>query len=108
MHIGDIIGTLVGRQWAVLSAYFTILAVLQFHDRHYPLNITRVLRHAVWAASVVMTVRSLSQQLIPGEGHFFAETVHVAITLLLGALMYLLGCMFELRNEESVALRSES
>jgi hypothetical protein len=108
MYIGDIIPTLVAREWAGLSAYFTILAVLQFRDRHYPLNMARVSRHAVWAAGVVVTVHSLSQQLIPGEGHFFAETVHVAITLLIGALLYLLGCMFEVRDQQSVAVRSES
>jgi xanthine/uracil permease len=108
--IVEVTSKLLAQQWSILSAYFAVLAVFQFRNRHLPLNMARVARHSVWAAGLVATVHSLSQEVKPlaFEGRVFADTVHVLVTLLIGALLYQLGCLFEKKEEQQAVVESES
>jgi hypothetical protein len=108
--IVEVTSRLLTQQGLILSTYFAVLAVFQFRNRYLPLNMARVARHAVWAAGLVVTVHSLSQEVKPVafEGRVFGGTVHVLITLLIGALLYQLGCLFEKKDEQQAAVESES
>jgi len=108
--IVDVASNLLAQQWSILSAYVAVLAVFQFRNRHLALNMARVARHAVWAAGLVVTVHSLSEEAKPVafEGRVFADTVHVLVTVLLGALLYQLGCLFEEKEEQQAVVKSES
>jgi xanthine/uracil permease len=106
----EVTSNLLALQGSILSAYFAVLAVFQFRNRHLPLNMARVARHSVWAAGLVATVHSLSQEVKPlaFEGRVFADTVHVLVTLLIGALLYQLGCVFEKKEEQRAVVENES
>ena len=108
--IVEVTSNLLAQQWSILSAYFAVLAVFQFRNRRRPLNMARVTRHAVWAAGLVITVHSLSQEvkLLAFEGRVFADTVHVLVTMLIGALLYQLDCLFEKKEEQQAVVESES
>jgi xanthine/uracil permease len=108
--IVEVTNNLLAQQWLILSAYFAVLAAFQFRSRHLPLNMARVARHAVWAAGLVVTVHSLYQEVKPVafEGRVFADTVHVLVTVLIGALLYQLGYLFEKKEERQAVIESES
>lgn len=107
--IVEVTSSLLAQQWSILSAYFAVLAAFQFRNRHLPLNMAGVTRHAVWAAALVVTVHSLSREVKPVafEGRVFADTVNVLVTVLIGVLLYQLGCLFE-KKEDQQAVESES
>ena len=42
------------------------------------------------------------------EGRVFADTVHVLVTVLIGALLYQLGYLFEKKEEQQAVIESES
>lgn len=100
---------LVTEQAYVLSAYFAVLAILQFRYRRNALHMARVARHAVWAAGLVITVHSFSEEVSSAMAHrsFFADVVHALVTVLIGALLYQLGCLFEADEAQAVPVRSE-
>lgn len=108
--IVEVTSNLFAQQRSIVSAYFAVLAAFQFRNRHLPLNMAGVARHAVWAAGLVVTVHSLSEEVKPVafEGRVFADTVHVLITVLIGALLYQLGCLFEKKDEQQAAVEDES
>jgi hypothetical protein len=70
----------------------------------------RVARHAVWSAGLVITVHSFSHEVGgPIAQHApFVEGVHVVVTLLIGMLLYQLGCLFETTETQAVPVESES
>jgi hypothetical protein len=37
----------------------------------------------------------------------FADVVHVLVTVLVGALLYQLGCLFEAKEVQAIAVESE-
>jgi uncharacterized protein YhhL (DUF1145 family) len=94
----------------VLSAYLAVLAIFQFRDRKNALRMARVTRHAVWSAGLVITVHSFSQEVgRPIAQHaLFVEFIHVLITLLIGMLLYQLGCLFETTEMPAVPMENES
>jgi ABC-type Na+ efflux pump permease subunit len=108
--IVEVTSNLLAQQWSILSAYFAVIALFQFRNRHLPLNMARVARHAIWAAGLVVTVHSLSREVKPlaFESRVFAGTVHVLVTVLGGALLYQLGCLFEKKEEPQAVIESES
>ena len=99
---------LLSQKWYVLSAYLAVLAIFQFRDRNNALQMARVARHAVWSAGLVITVHSFSQEVGgPIAPHtLFAGVVHVLVTLLIGILVYQLGCLFE--TTQAVPVESKS
>ena len=101
---------LLSQQWYVLSAYLAVLAIFQFRDRKNALHMARVARHAVWSAGLVITVHSFSHEVGRpiAQGALFVEGVHVLVTLLIGMLLYQLGCLFETTETQAVAVESES
>ena len=101
---------LLSQQWYVLSAYLAVLAIFQIRDRKNALQMARVARHAVWSAGLVITVHSLSQEIGgPIAQHtLFVEVVHVLVTLLIGMLLYQLGCLFETAGMQAVPAENES
>ena len=108
--IVEVTSNLLAQQWSILSAYFSVLGAFQFRNRHLPLNMAGVARHAVWAAGLVVTVHSLSREVKPVafEGRVFAGALHVLITMLIGVLLYQLGCLFEKKEEQQAVVESES
>ena len=96
-------------QGYVLAAYFAVLASFQFRYRKSALHMARVARHAVWAAALVITVHSFSLEVssLMLHGSPFADVVHVLVTVLIGALLYQLGCLFEADEAQAVPVRSE-
>jgi uncharacterized protein YhhL (DUF1145 family) len=102
--------SLFSQQGYVLSAYLAVLALFQFRDRKNALEMARVARHAVWSASLVITVHSFSQEVgRPIAQHtLFVEAVHVLVTLLIGMLLYQLGCLFETTGMQAVPAENES
>jgi uncharacterized protein YhhL (DUF1145 family) len=102
--------SLLLQQGYVLSAYLAVLAIFQFMDRKNALQMARVARHAVWSAGLVITVHSFSHEVDgPIARHaLFVEVVHVLVTLLIGMLLYQLGCLFETTEAQAVPVGSES
>ena len=102
--------SLLSQQGYVLSAYLAVLAIFQFRDRKNALQMARVARHAVWSAGLVITVHSFSQEVgRPIAQHaLFVEGVHVLVTLLIGMLLYQLGCLFETTETHAVPVESET
>jgi uncharacterized protein YhhL (DUF1145 family) len=101
---------LLSQQWYVLFAYLAVLAIFQFRDRKNALQMARVARHAVWSAGLVITVHSFSEEISGPIGQYslFVEVVHVLVTLLIGILLYQLGCLFETTETQAVPVESES
>jgi hypothetical protein len=108
--IVEVTSNLLAQQGSILSAYVVVFVVFQFQNRHLPLSMARVARHAVWAAGLVVTVHLLSQEVKPAafESRVFADTVHVLVTVLIGALLYQFGCLFEKKDEQQAVVESES
>ena len=102
--------SLLSQQGLVLSVYLAVLAIFQFKDRKNALQMARIARHAVWSAGLVITVHSFSQEVGgPIAPHsLFVEVVHVLVTLLIGTLLYQLGCLFETTETQAVPMESES
>ena len=96
--------SLLSQQGHVLSAYLGVLAIFQFRDRKNALQMARVARHAVWSAGLVITVHSFSEEIsgLIGQYSLFVEVVRVLVTLLLGMLLYQLGCLFETTETQTV------
>ena len=101
---------LLSQQWYVLSAYLAVLAIFQIRDRKNALQMARVARHAVWSAGLVITVHSFPHEVSGPMAHhsLFREVVHVLVTLLIGMLLYQLGCLFETTETQAVPVESES
>ena len=101
---------LLSQQWYVLFAYLAVLAIFQFRDRKNALQMTRVARHAVWSAGLVITVHSFSEEIsgLIGQYSLFVEVVRVLVTLLIGMLLYQLGCLFETTEMQAVPVENES
>ena len=94
----------LSQQGYVLSAYLAVLAIFQFRDRKNALQMARVARHAVWSAGLVITVHSFSEEISGPMAHhsLFREVVHVVVTVLIGMLLYQLGCLFETTETQTV------
>lgn len=101
---------LILQRWCVLSAYLVVLTIFQFRDRKNALQMARVARHAVWSAGLVITVHSLSQEVsgLIAQHALFVEGVDVVVTLLIGMLLYQLGCLFETTETQALPVESES
>ena len=102
--------SLLSQQGHVLSAYLAVLTIFQIRDRKNALQMARVARHAVWSAGLVITVHSFSREVGgPIAPHtLFVEVVHVLVTLLIGMLLYQLGCLFETTEMQVVPVENES
>lgn len=107
--VAHIVGNWVAQPWTLLSAYFAIFAGFAFRERRQSLVMARVARNAVWSAAIVMTVHSLSMEVTPSlrGGGMITTIIRVGVTLLIGALLYELGCMFEVPQRESAEAKSE-
>jgi uncharacterized protein YhhL (DUF1145 family) len=101
--------SLLSQQGHVLSAYLAVLAIFLFRDRKNALQMARVARHAVWSAGLVITVHSFCEEVAgPIAQHaLFVEVVHVLVTLLIGILLYQLGCLFETTETQAIPVESE-
>src|ERR1700751_2294199 len=108
MHIaGKSILEIIAQEWYVLAAYFGTFILLEIRRYGERIAINRVARHALWAASVVVVVRSIvaAAAMIRRSGLDFVVIDYALVMTLTGTLVYLLGCMFE-ESPQSAFARS--
>jgi hypothetical protein len=109
MHIaGKSIVEMVAQEWYVLTVYvgtFILLEIRRYGER---IAMHRVVRHALWAASVVVVLHSIvaAAAMIRGSGLDFVVIDYALVMVLTGSLVYLLGCMFEEAPEPAGARSS--
>jgi hypothetical protein len=98
MHIaGKSILEMVAQEWYVMTAYFGTFILLEIRRHGERIATHRVVRHALWAASVVVVLHSIvaAAAMIRRSGIDFVVIDHALVMTLTGCLVYLLGCMFE-------------
>jgi hypothetical protein len=84
---------MAAQEWYLLAAYFGMFVLLEFRKYGERMATHRVVRHALWAASVVVLLHSFvaaaAMMRRIGLG-FFVIDYALAMTLT-GSLVYLLG-----------------
>ena len=98
MHIAErSFVVMVAQEWYVLAAYFGTFVLLGIRKYVERIAMHRVGRHALWAASVVVVLHSMVAvaATIRRSGLDFVVIDYALVMILAGALVYLLGCMFE-------------
>ncbi|MGA9241813.1 MAG: hypothetical protein WBW03_07505 [Silvibacterium sp.] len=81
----------------MLAAYFGTFVLLEICKYGKRIAMHRVVRHALWAASVVVVLHSIvaAAAMIRRSGLDFVVIDYALVMTLTGTLVYLLGCMFE-------------
>lgn len=87
----------LAQEWYVLAAYFGTFVLLEVRKHGERIAMHRVTRHALWSASVVVVVHSLvaAAAMVRKQAVDFVVIDHALVMALTGALLYLLGRMFE-------------
>jgi hypothetical protein len=109
MHIaGKSILEMVAQEWYVLTAYLGMFILLEIRRYGERIAMHRVVRHALWAASVVVVLHSMvaAAAMIRRSGLDFVVLDYALVMVLTGSLVYLLGCMFEEVPEPAAARSS--
>jgi hypothetical protein len=109
MHTaGKSILEVVAQEWYVLAAYFGTFISLEIRKYGERVAMHRVVRHALWAASVVVVLHSIvaAAATIRRSGLGFVVIDYVLVMALTGSLVYLLGFMFEEAPEPAGARSS--
>jgi uncharacterized membrane protein len=88
---------LLAQEWYVLCAYFAIYVLLEVRKYGEQIAAHRVVRHALWAASLVILLHAavVSEVLTRRAGFDFRVFDYVMVMCLTGTTVYLLGEMFE-------------
>jgi hypothetical protein len=87
----------VAQEWYVLCAYFATFVLLEIRKYGEKVAMHRVVRHALWAASVVICLHAAVDcaAMIRQTGLDFLVLNRTLVTALTGSIVYLLGRMFE-------------
>ena len=87
----------VAQEWYVLCAYFATFVLLEIRKYGEKIAMHRVVRHALWAASVVICLHAAvaSRTMIHRTGLDFVVLNYTLVMALTGSIVYLLGRMFE-------------
>ena len=85
------------QEWYVICAYFGMYVLLEVRKHGERIAAHRVVRHALWAASVVIVLHAavVADVLTRRLGFHFAVFDYEMVMCLTGATIYLLGEMFE-------------
>jgi ABC-type uncharacterized transport system permease subunit len=88
---------LLAQEWYVICAYFGIYVLLEVRKHGEQIAAHRVVRHALWAASVVIVLHAavVAEVLTRRTGFHFAVFNYEMVMCLTGATIYFLGEMFE-------------
>jgi ABC-type uncharacterized transport system permease subunit len=88
---------LFAQEWYVICAYFGIYVLLEIRKHGEQIAAHRVVRHALWAASVVIVLHAavVADVLTRRTGFHFAVFDYEVVMCLTGATIYFLGKMFE-------------
>jgi ABC-type uncharacterized transport system permease subunit len=88
---------LFAQEWYVICAYFGIYVLLEVRKHGEQIAAHRVVRHALWAAAVVIALHAAvaTKVLTRRTGFHFAVFDHEVVMCLTGATIYFLGKMFE-------------
>ena len=87
----------VAQEWYVLCAYLATFVLLEIRKYGEKIAMHRVVRHALWAASVVICLHAAaaSATMIHRTGFDFVVLNYTLVMALMGSIVYLLGRMFE-------------
>lgn len=88
---------LLAQEWYVLSAYVATFILLEVRRHGERTARHRVIRHALWAATVFIVLHSMvaSAAMIRRSGLDFGVFDYEMVMTITGSLVYLLGYMFE-------------
>jgi uncharacterized membrane protein len=88
---------MLAQEWYVICAYFGMYVLLEVRKHGEQIAAHRVVRHALWAASVVIVLHAavVAEVLTLRTGFHFAVFAYEVIMCLTGATIYFLGEMFE-------------
>ena len=88
---------LLAQEWYVICAYFGIYVLLEVRKHGEQIAAHRLVRHALWAASVVIVLHAavVAEVLTRRTGFHFAVFAYELTMCLTGATIYFLGEMFE-------------
>jgi hypothetical protein len=88
---------MAAKEWYLLAAYFGIFVLLEFRKYGERMATHCVVRHALWAASVVILLHSIvaAVAMIGRTGLDFFVIDYALVMAFTGSLVYLLGCIFE-------------
>ena len=88
---------LFAQEWYVICAYFGIYVLLEVRKHGEKIAAHRVVRHALWAAAVVVVLHAVvvAEALTRRTGFRFAVFDYEVVMCLTGATIYFLGEMFE-------------
>ncbi len=88
---------LFAQEWYVICAYFGMYVLLEVRKHGERIAAYRVVRHALWAASVVIVLHAavVAEVLTRRTGFHFAVFDYEVVMCLTGATIYFLGEMFE-------------
>jgi ABC-type uncharacterized transport system permease subunit len=88
---------LLAQEWYVICVYFGTYVLLEVRKHGEQIAAHRVVRHALWAASVVIVLHAavVAEVLTRRTGFHFAVFDYEVVMCLTGATIYFLGEMFE-------------
>ena len=88
---------MLAQEWYVICAYFAIYVLLEVRKHGEQIAAHRVVRHALWAASVVIELHAavVAEVLTRRTGFHFAVFDYEVVMCLTGATIYFFGEMFE-------------
>jgi hypothetical protein len=88
---------LFAQEWYVICAYFGVYVLLEVRKHGEQIAAHRVVRHALWAASVVIVLHATvaADVLTRRTGFNFAVFDYEVVMCQTGATIYFLGKMFE-------------
>ena len=88
---------LFAQEWYVICAYFGVYVLLEVRKDGETIAAHRVVRHALWAASVVIVLHAtvVAAVLTRRTGFHFAVFDYEVVMCLTGATIYFLARMFE-------------
>ena len=88
---------LLAQEWYVICVYFGTYVLLEVRRHGEQIAAHRVVRHALWAASVVIVLHAVvaAEVLTRRTGFHFAVFAYEVVMCLTGATIYFLGKMFE-------------
>ena len=88
---------MLAQEWYVICAYFGIYVLLEVRKHGEQIAAHSVVRHALWAASVVIVLHAavVAEVLKRRTGFHFAVFDYEVVMCLTAATIYFLGEMFE-------------
>jgi ABC-type uncharacterized transport system permease subunit len=88
---------MLAQEWYVICVYFGTYVLLEVRKHGEQIAAHRVVRHALWAASVVIVLHAVvvTEVLTRRRGFHFAVFDYEVVMCLTGATIYFLGKMFE-------------